>query len=469
MFTYSKNGQSPKGFFQNIQFQRYAGGNRIFVLHMLKMDFPNATINENWIRGHREVKNYVFDRCNIKIISSLYTEFGSTLDVTFTFRDLHIQRIRGDAFQNYSVEELHFKDVYIDNFDLNILVRAEYTLRQFTFVNLPSTMTLDIMFGAQIKFPLLTYLSVGTLFVQLKILKPSYFSALFHIEYLDLSGCYIHSIEIGTFDQFSHTLERLDLSENRLQTILPQIFNQILDRDYNRGIGINLHGNDLICDCTFIELDALSTWGPFGVAESVYAPDLSCKSKFNGNRVLMHTKCDNIQVLSLNKRCGLNGITRKNAYPTFYLTLNMANESLLIRTTVKDKYRIWMYSLVDDTTFNLKWGYSMKKCPAKGYLETASVCLIASEERISISVKNLLVRSSINLFCISYVHGGPIKKFWPLHCITHGNSNYVGNSKHIRCIAIILIVIFGFVGGLTTFILSYALHQIKQKPNIEET
>lgn len=444
--------------------QKFSGAGRIFVLHMSNIYFPNKIIDKNWIASNVHVKRYVFERCIFDAIKSLHTNFGSVLNIGFEFQNMFIDKLNNDAFIGFCLDELHFRSVVIAEFDINILYDERFYLQELTFQHLPLNLNLSIIFGTDNAFPMLTSIVIITGSMQFNTIKSTDLRALSIVQHLDLSHCYIQSIEIGAFNSIANTLVTLKLEGNLLETIMPQIFTPIFDRNNFNPLTIHLQRNELICDCAFIELEALSKLVPFQMDFVPLSQQIDCK--LSSIAILLHKECQATQMLSINRLCQLNGYQRRTIYSKFLLTLNMTTKTLVIRSSVKDKYRIWMYSLIQDTIFKAKWGYSIKKCPSKEYQSfTNSKCIISTEKRLEISVEELFATSRINLFCVSYVHWGPVKKMWPLHCIAHGYFNDTKYSTMSKITAGILIVIFGLLFGIAMhLVLNIIILKRKERP-----
>lgn len=418
------------------------------------IQFPNATLNSHWSRGHVLISRYTFSRCNIKIINSFETELGSSNHLELEFKSMSIDTIQSDAFYFEYLSQVSFRDTTVENIDIGFIARYHHCLKHFEFDILPIQFNLNKIFDGRV-FKALTSLAVSTPHAQLNIIDAANFTNLPHIQNLELNHCGIKFIRKNAFNSIAHTLETLFLRYNQLLSVHPWTFNAIINRNLQTAIKVDLSDNKLNCDCNFLELIALGAWYERDWKSNIFEYIVVCIKE---GHLPEPNKCENVQVIQPKK------FSLPKHYPTFiYSKFNIHvhkdRQNLWIRTPVQNRYRVWMYNFMDDSIYNSKWGYSMKKCLAKGYLQSVSKCLIINAGDTLIPIEPGIDRSEIKMFCISYVYGGLIKMFWPLHCRALGPSDIIYHSYSYvnMLIYATIIIVGGFSVGLLGFLLQHFL------------
>lgn len=421
--------------------KKHIRAGKIFILFMLDVQFPNATLNAHWTKGNAVIAKYIFENCNIKTINSLETTAGPKQE--FEFRHMAIDTIRGNAFYIEFVVGISFVNTTVVNIDLSFLSRYYGCLIHFQFDMLPAKYNLNTIFGT-LQFPHLISLVISTPYSQLKTIFASNFTNLPNIQNLELNRCAIEYIDKNAFNSIALSLQTLYLRDNALHTIQPWTFDSIINRNSMKSVAIGLSGNMLDFDCKFLELFALGTMGIRH--KSSVESNLFHVVCVDMSRLPRPNKCKNLHVIQPSK-FSLPDLGSNIIYSKFAIHMHKDRQSLYIRTSVENRYRVWIYNFMNDTIYNLKWGYSTKKCLAKGYLETVGNCLIINGGDTSIPIERIFSRSEIKMFCISYVYGGFINKFWPLHCISIGPSYIVHQAsyKPIYMLIIWAIIIFHLV------------------------
>lgn len=418
---------------------------------MRELQFPNATLNSHWFRGHIAISRYIFSHCNIKIINSFETEHGSRNNLELEFRDMTIDTIQSDAFYFEFLNGVSFKDTTVDKIDISFLARYHHCLKYFQFDILPIQFNLNKIFDGH-KFKALTSLVVSTPHDQLNIIDATNFTNLPHIVELELNNCGIKFIRKNAFHSIANTLEKLYLRNNQLHSLQPWAFNAIIDRNLLTTIIVDLSHNKLNCDCKFLELIALGAWYERGWKSNIF--DAVC---INKHHLPKPNQCENVQVIQPTT-FSLPQHYPKFMYSKFRIHVQKDRQNLWIRTPVQSRYRVWMYNFMNDSIYNAKWGYSTKKCLAKGYLKSVSKCLIINGGDTLIPIEPVIDRSEIKMFCVSYVYGGQIKMFWPLHCVAVGPNRIIMSYSYVNMlIYVTIIIVGGAVVGLMGFLLQYFL------------
>lgn len=241
------------------------------------------------------------------------------------------------------------------------------------------------------------------------------------MKYLDLSRCMIRSIYEDTFDPIASTLVLLNLTENRIKSLPSGVFNRIIGRNLSLEFKVDLTMNTFDCNCNLVELSALSVWHNRFINSSVFSTPVVCSNDISYQKPSTTwtgvADCNNVHVIHTENLCFT--FNEKYVYPIFSIKFNenSVNDRIIrIRSGVNQTYRLWMHGLDGVTRCNSKWGNG--SCPQSDYFKACSKCILIAGRMINISIDELLKRSNMTLVCISYVFGGGVKQFWPLHCAT---------------------------------------------------
>lgn len=354
--------------------------------------------------------------------------------------------------KNLSLASISFINTKVCKLAKNFLLSTKEFLRIFRFEKFPIDLNLDMIF-ANSDFAQLTDVEIHSEEGHLRTIAASNFTAFSAIQKLNVSYCGIEMIEEKAFDFISRTICKLDLTGNRLKTVSAYIFNKIIGRKSSQAVEVNISENLLECNCDLLELSSVAFWHSRDLSKSIFEPQIKCSTAAN-QTAEQDRKCENLQVINAQK-LGLTHLKKdKYFYPKFsiHVQAHESNYTLIIKTPGTVRFRLWVHSFADASLYKSKLGYSDKRCPRKGFLETSATCLLFAGEKVHVPLNNLLENSRIRMISVSYVHGGQKKMFWPLHCISYGRIAQEDSGLRtfltIMAVSSAVGIVFGIAGAL---------------------
>lgn len=412
---------------KSIFLQKYNGRDSEVSLSLMSFKFPNDTLDLNFYQGRKLIYMLQIDDCFLERIASDQPYSLGILHYSLKllrFSRCKINEIMNDSIYTLkqSLNEIEFFNVDIGRLDPDFFRLSVTEMRAMSFDKLPLEYSLNNIVEASDTI-FLERLYIRSTSPKFHLLAAANFSKYRLINHIDLGECGIRTIEMNTFDYVSKTLEKLSLSGNELTTLDFKMFYRFVQNIPRKEFYIDLNKNPLECSSSFHEFKNILQWVYLSVGSGSLNYILKCVGDPSNQTEMEPFNSPESQPIHL-KIFYLNAtyFGKENVnYPKFVIKLNETSESVAIRTATGGKYRLVVHILIDPSTYNSKWGYSLQKCPVNAFVRLATRCFLLSRptEQIPLTVIDVMSDGKpLHLqFCVNYVSANP-KKMWPLHCIT---------------------------------------------------
>lgn len=385
---------------------------------MQYIEFPDGVLDLSFYRGITHISELI-------ISYSKFNRMPSVGTCSTMCQDLRVLRIYGGELNEYHdidifpkhLHELSIVNVNIIKLNPRYLEKHIYHLHWLSISYLPDGLDMQTTFP---KVPghswLITNLGIGSNSNKFHVLAADNFTNLRHLENLDLSDCGIRVIEDNAFDPIYGTLQHLILNRNKFTTINYRMFYKWFESSPSENININLLENILDCSCDYFELLGIGKWIGYSFKHGRLRVHMDCF--YNNESGTNRFSCSALQIIHPRKFCIPDFHVQSYQYPKFTIKFNERLKSIVIKTDSSRKYRLWIHSLISLSEFNAKWGFTNRKCPKTGFIQSSVQCLLLSGPEQHISLPGFHNEANFMQICVSYV-AAETKKIWPLHCITH--------------------------------------------------
>lgn len=364
-------------------------------------------LKPGWYTGKSPIIDLFFFHSDIQAI--LEDAFNTT--AFFRLEELYINTTEpihciGNILNGMDkLQRLSLITMQLKNFVRNGLAPIRRFVREIKLMDLSNDVNFDDLFGANAqKLGVLGLIAVQ--FHQLPTahrLTKSNFSALAGIREISVKHCGIISIAEDTFDIISDTLYNVYLQNNQLVTLPATVFNRIIDSQKSGAAYIKILDNPYDCDCNFFQVIGQLMISSFSLAHYYSmmpcmhsAIPIECASYLQ----VMHTSKFSLSLIS----------DMRMIHAKFQLKIDFDQRELIIRTMVRDRFRLWIFTGND---------YKMKgdqMCPSADWRKTQVRCIILDGRVERIPLHRFVHDLKIISLCVSYVASSR-KRFWPLQCI----------------------------------------------------
>lgn len=413
------------------------------------MHYPNARLARNWYKAKKQIFQLIFDTCHIDVIAAgaFDTRAFWSLDTLGFIKCTPFEYKSAFLVGLQSVRLLAFQDTHINNIDEDFLLPIRETLKIFIAENFSNYLNFDSAFGSHkcIRMEELSFVESA----HIRTLSYSNFTGLSTIKVLSLENSAVELIEDGAFDYISVTLEKLNLSGNRLKTLPVGIFKVLFEAKCHTDYGprVSLTNNVWSCGCELIEVLNMvplyrRDWRRFTELSTV------CPA-VTKDTIAMN--CASLQVIDY-RRFDANN-TFYAAHAKFTLKLDKYRRTVILNSTIPRKIRLWTAD--HDTEMQLTG--KNPKCPKYDWLMAYSKCIGVSQGSIQTPVHKFVgPHLQFKTICINYIATDEILSFWPLNCITYHKFN--PDETDFWFFRTVLIAVCCTISGLLTGILLTILY-----------
>lgn len=204
---------------------------------------------------------------------------------TLVLSNLNINIFDNDTFSGLvSLTSLKMYSIFTYRFGHGVLKGIAKTLESFLLYGLYTNRAINIDgFTGGTNMPRLTWVRIVQN-LSYTVTKNT-FTGVANVETIDLSGCSIEILGIGTFDPVKRTLIRLKLERNNLKSLPPGFFKKLLP---SHSLLINLAENPWHCDC---ELNQFQKHLDMNIVSFVEQPICETPTKFHNLEILSVDLC----------------------------------------------------------------------------------------------------------------------------------------------------------------------------------
>lgn len=386
------------------------------ILEFRGFEFYNKTMDLTFYEGYQKV-------FELNIVNSTIDYFPRQPVTSFSryLKSIRFSRckfgyIDANIFIHYNIKFLVLIRVVINRMSSLFLENTSNSLMELLLATLPVEFNIQDLFhsSSNWKIQLLELKSSSPKF---HLLSADNFTSIRNIIYLSLVKCGIRVIEPDAFKYIENTLSTLNLMENCIRTLDFTMFYKSIEQIFWTKMMFNIDSNPLVCSCEFNELKSVLQWHQLFANAPVLVFLLSCQ--IDSATIFQIENCPSVDIIHPQQMCIHNDITSLYKYPKFKLKLSDIANTVIVETSVKRKYRLWIYGMLNSVQFKLKWGSTLYRCPKDGFVSELVTCLLLSNQRELVVLPTHLLHMLSGNFaqiCVSYVSANP-KKMWPLHCI----------------------------------------------------
>lgn len=382
-------------------FQRYPNKRAIISLLYEYVQFENSTLKNHWYKGVYNIAKLGFEACIINCIEAdafNVAAFANLTAITFHWIDGVVTLAPFSFNELKTLKGITFHATQFNELQKDFLRSFNNVLQHFTCIPLEQNIGIADFFGGPNPFVRMRGLTiihvVSTAFATL---APNNFSNLPILVKLHLENCGIEWISEHTFVPIAQTLEWINLSRNRLQSIAPAIFRIFSARFQNiNALCWVVDENCLVCNCDHYLSENVAMM-------DIHAPiDLRRKSTCKqGSTAHNDNMCPGLQQLHTEKMCLKLLNLGSFSYPRFRLRLNRQDNSISVRTNITGSYKIIVESV------KLK-----RKCNDKWWRMEHIKCIAINESNVEIPLSNWFSAEVVKISIGYLVHG------WPLSFVT---------------------------------------------------
>lgn len=432
---------------------------------MAQIEFPNATLNGGWIRGHPRLGTFYFRSCELEIINSFATAHGATANLSITLQLMHPTAIMPAAFDGLHVIYLRFDNVDTNIFIAEFLIPIRNSIRSMYFGRYScfDTLNMNTVLDPGEWFPALLYFQINVGCCGCKPPKgitASNFTAIPIVRYLFLVNFSITHIEPGAFDSIYTTLKELVLAGNQIQKLSPSVFRPFIENYEKNSVRIDVRFNPFKCNCDLLEIASLSTWTGITRNVSIFQPSIHCEDANAAIGWPSVHECEDLESITPVRLCLSCRATDIFIYSKFSIRVDPKNGRLSIKTAVYDVYRIWIINYYPD-------GDQLERCPTPRSIQMGIKCLRVHKNIVEIPFKQFFTSANAYMVCVSYVHSSSKYRIWPLNCVSTTESDDPIQSIERIWLYRMLVALIASISGLLCSLMCLKF-MIKDKNNGRE-
>lgn len=379
------------------------------TLRLVRISFPNSTLNRNWYGGLLSIDQIEFISCNLRTMephcfdAPVFIPLFLMAFIEFPSFEISFEKTGVERLLQLTIEFTRFSSI-----SDNLLKPFARQIQSIDFSYFPDTQ-IDIHIFKSAKF---IYLQSVIMICEggdvTRSLDETTFGNLRKISQLSLTRCGIDRIHPHTFDIIGTKLINLRLITNKLKSLEPKWFYVLFNTYVNRLIRFHFYGNPIECNCKLHEIEMLKRFIEYSFMklrrnENLSPPMQSCIATFQ------QINCGE-QRISNAKLCFTNRLTNEYTFSKLKL-LVLENGVLVVDTNVSLPIRVLVRS--HSSAQRMENG---SRCGNIEQLQDSMSCLYLSNHTKVVPVGDLLRRSSLTTFYAIFTV--PTKRAWPLHIQT---------------------------------------------------
>lgn len=388
-------------------------------LYIVDAEFPNATMNSNWYRGHYTVTEIVIRNCHLHTVTP--DAFDSLPFRTMTlveFVGLKQFEFNYQPCEGQSILQFYFWHTEFRLLENRLFSPIKQDLVVLFIQYMPDDTNWFHLFNNE-RFSNLHYLDLtGVGQNAARSLDRTSLPRAPRISLLFLNRCGIEYIHPNTFHYTGESLRHLGLNDNKLKTVSIDLFSTFIDvsiwREYKRKyLEINDHQLDFSCE--FYEFDFMMYFS------------LNITVLFKYESGMADIQCDNVQTIS-KRKFHVNG--EPDIFGFSKVNIRISDGLLSAPTKFTAKFRLLI--------INHRPNQFQKnaKCPTFGWIRSSVKCFLLAGNNKIISIEEFVQKNELTTFgvILTMIH----KRMWPMHLITYRRSAGDRDETSVCAIAIIL-------------------------------